>query len=340
MMTKTKKVLATLATAAAITAGASVVQVPTAEVEKDAFQFENVNSANSFRRYLSERENYMKELSKKGEVPQTSLDKATFAKDEYEGALLKRKMIDSKGGEIKEKPPKKESLLKKVSFGVKQAYAFTFGKEDMEACISIPCNFTSNDSYATGAIALDTSSKVNATNSIRCDIAAADDGCVLTKSLTSAAQYYIQYYLLVPTGWTFGANGYLALFATKDGTGNPVYCNLEDYGTVRITCAGDELGYTDTAINVTLNAKTRLEFRVKISATVGDLDIWKDSTVEGTTSYNGSGTLNTGSQNITGFHLGGYHPDIVNDVFYDDTVVDTAFIGVGTSVRRRIINTE
>ncbi len=337
-MNKTKKILATITAATAIIAGAAVIQVPTAEVEKDGFQFQTIKSANGFRRYLSQREDHMKELTRKGEVPQTSLDKATFSIEEYENALLKRKMIDSKGGEIKEKPPKKESILNKVSFQIKKAYAYTFGKEDFESCGAIPCSFDGDGSYATGTMTLDATSKVNGADSVKCHAPAADDGCQLYETISATGDSYYQFFVFYPTGWVFGVNGYAGLYATGDGVGAPVYCNIEDYGTIRITCAGDELGYTDTGLNISTNTITRLEFRLKISATVGDVDIWLNNTVAGSPSYNGSGTLNTGSQNVTLFSAGGYHPDGVNDMFYDDFIINTSFIGTGA--RRRIINVE
>jgi hypothetical protein len=264
-------------------------------------------------------------------IPTEAIAKAHHSRDDFNSYLKRKKMVEVDGGAISESPKGiadvVDGLLSKVK--TSRAYAYTFGKEDFESCGAIPCTFTSDGSYGSGAVNLDATSKVNGTDSLRCDIAAADDGCVLQKTLTSASEYYVQYYIFVPTGWTFGASGYLSIWATEDGVGNPVYCNIEDYGTLRIICDGDELAYTDTGLDIPLNTKTKLEFKVRISNTTGDVDIWVNNDTSGSPDYNGSGTLNTGTQNITGFYLGGYHPDIVADKFYDDVIVDTAFIGAG-----------
>lgn len=308
---------------------AAELQVPAYE-QRDDFIKGSVARAKEERDHLTERVAYMEANRDELAIPQSAIDKAHYAKNEFDGYLQRKKMVDGNGN-IKESPKGViEPILGALSLGAMKAYAFTFGKEDFESCGAIPCTFTTNGSYGSGNFALDATSKVNGTDSARCDITAADDGCVLQKTLTSASQYYTQYYIFFPSGWTFGVNGYLSIWATEDGVGNPVYCNVEDFGALRIICDGDELAYTDTGLNIALNTKTRLEFRTKISGTVGDVDIWLNNTTEGSPDYNGSGTLNTGTQNITGMFIGGYHPDIVNDKWYDDVIVDTAFIGSGT----------
>jgi len=325
-----KTIFVGIALAATLTLGAVEAQVPAAET-LDVY-VKDAHDAEVHRRYLTQRYDYMSANQARLEIPNASLAKAVYAKGEFEDYLIRKGMIVQKGDTTIKEPargiinPLVDAALS-IEW-IQTVYALTFNIEDFETCGAIPCTFTTNDSSGTGAVALDATSQVNGTNSLRCDIAAANDGCRLTKTLTSASTYYAQFYYFIPTGFTFGANGYTALFAFQDSAGgNPVRCTIEDYGVIRITCAGDELGYTDTSINVTLNTKTRLEFKAVIGATTGDLDIWKDSTTEGSPTYNGSGTLNTGTQNITGFILGGYHPDIVNDKFYDDACVDVAFMG-------------
>lgn len=202
--------------------------------------------------------------------------------------------------------------------------------ETFETSTTTTSKFDSDGSYGTGAFTLDSTSKVNGIDSARCNISTAGDGCVLTETLSYYPQnveYYAQFTILLPTGFAIGGSGYLSLFSFGDGVGNPVYCNLEDYGTIRLICDGDELAYTDTGIDIPLNTPTTLEFRVKVGATTGDLDIWKNEGDIANPTYNGSGTLNTGTQNITSFSIGGYHPDIVNDKYYDDVYISTGFIG-------------
>lgn len=286
--------------------------------------------AQSHRKYLAERKLYMETNKEALGIPQTSVDKAVYAQNTFENYLLKKRYINKKGGNIHN--PSSTLLGSIVSnFPViNRVQAYTFGIEDFETCVSIPCTFTSEDSYGTGAFALDATSKVNGTDSARCDISTAGDGCILAKTLTSGSVYYIQMQVFFPTGWSFGPNGYLTLFDVGDGTGNPVYCNVEDYGTLRITCAGDELGYTNTGLDISLNTITRLEFKITISSSAGDVDIWLNNTTESSPSYDGSGTLNTGTQNITKFNIGGYSPDVVGDKYYDDVIADTSFIGLGS----------
>lgn len=199
--------------------------------------------------------------------------------------------------------------------------------EDFEDADPLPGEFDSDDSYGTGNFVLDSSSQVNGTYSARCDAPADDDGCALTETLTASTTYYAQMSIKLASDWSFGANGYNQLFAFGDGTGNPVYCNLENYGTARITCNGDEIGYIDTGIDVPINTITQLEFRVKISASTGDLDIWIDNDTEGSPDYNGSGSLNTGTQPITSLFIGGYNADGIEDRWYDDICIGYTFFG-------------
>lgn len=326
-----KKLLATLGIVSTLVLGGIEAGVPASE-KLDNF-ITNPEKAKTHRKYLRERADYLETNGVSLGVPQNVIDGARPQTDEFEDYLLRKKMIDNKGDvDIKESPKGVIEPIfgafKRISF-VQRAYAFTFGKEDFESCGAIPCSFDSNTSYGTSNISLDSGSIVNGTDSARCDIAAVTSDCSLEEAFTSADEMWYQFYIFIPSGWTFGASSYAGLLETEDGVGFPVSCNIEDYGTVRITCSGDELGYTDTGINIALNTKTKLEFRVKVSATVGDLDIWKSNDVEGSPDYNGSGTLNTGTQNMINFSIGGYHPDVVNDKYYDDVIFDTGFIGDG-----------
>ncbi len=198
--------------------------------------------------------------------------------------------------------------------------------EDFEDADPIPGNFDIDGSADTGSFELDASSTVNGTYSARCETPANGDDCLLIETVTSSTTYYAQMSVFLPSDWSFGGTGYAPIFSFSDGTGLPVYCLYEDYGSVRITCAGDELGYIDTGINVPLNTKTQLEFRATIGNGTGTLQIWKDNNTEGAPDYS-STTLNTGSQPITSFRIGGANPDAIEDRWYDDMCVGYTFWG-------------
>lgn len=329
-MKKTSVGLAALALGGAIVLGAPVV--PTDE-PPDKF-FSTVQMAQTHRRHLVERQQYYIANN----FAQKHLDQAAYSIPQFEDFLIEKEFTTERGGELKQPPPKRETVLETIVGFAEPAiaYAFTFGKETFEDCGAIPCTFDSDASSGSGAMNLDATSVLNGTDSVRCDIAAGTSNCILRKTVSATEQWY-QFYYHVPTGWTFGAGGYAGLMRTNDGVGSPVYCLIEDYGALRITCNGDEIGYTDTSVNIALNTDTRLEFRVRVSATVGDLDIWVNNTTEGSPSYNGSGTMNTGSDTITQFDLGGFHPDTVNDKWYDDVAIDSAFIGTRDG-EARVIN--
>jgi hypothetical protein len=316
-------------TLASITLALTTVIIGTAPILPPEPTDVTVTWAETHRKYLNERMVYMTTQKDIQKIPEESLSKAVYAKDNFEDILIDEGLVNEKGGKIE---LKRQTIIEKVTYELQQvemvqrAYAFTFGKEDFESCGSLPCSFDSQG--GAGFEALDATSKINGADSLRCDITGSGN-CFLRKNLASDDEYYFQFYVLLPTGWTFGAAGYAGLWQSGDGVGLPVFCNIEDYGSIRITCAGDELGYTDTGINIPLNTPTKLEFKVRISATTGDVDIWVNNDTEGSPNYNGSGTMNTGSQNITTYTLGSFFPNAVNDLFYDDAIVDTAFIGAG-----------
>lgn len=293
--------------------------------ETSAVQF-----AENQRRYLAEREVYMNDQKDIQSIPLEAVAKASVARENFEQKLIDKNLVAEKFGTIEARNISLIEAVNKLDI-IKQAEAFVFGKEDFESCGAAPCSFDGISSYGSGQMNLDSTSKVNGTDSARCDITAADDGCGWFNDVPSEDEYWYQMTIFIPTGFTIGASGYLVLLSTGDGVGAPFYCNLEDYGVIRLVCDGDEMAYTDTGINVSLNTDTKLEFRFKIGAATGDLDIWVNNNTEASPDYNGSGTLNSGTQNITYLDIGGYHPDIVNDKFYDDVIIDTGFIGLGTA---------
>lgn len=296
-----------------------------------AGSFDTKERVETHRKYLEERSIYITENADRLNLPQKTRDSAVVAKDHWEQKLLDDGFIDVKGGQVKEKPTKRQSLIETVVGMqlVERAYAFTFGKEDFESCGAIPCTFDYDGSTGGGVMALDSTSKVTGTDSARCDIPSTNDACAIGENLTSDTEYYAQFQFLLPTGWAFGVSSYVILFSFYDGVGSPITVNLEDFGTNRITLIGDELPFTDTGIDLALNTVYTIEIKGRISPTTGDVDLWVNNITEGSPTYNGSGTMNTGSDNITVAEIGGFHPDIVNDTYYDNVFIDTAFIGDG-----------
>lgn len=329
-----KKLLATLGIISAITLGGIEAGVPASEPLDN--YIDSVEMAKVHRKYLKERAEYIEANGQRLGIPQRVIDSVTPERDKFEDYLLRKKMIDVKGEPTIKESPKGViapvfGAMKRISF-IQRAYAFTFGKEDFESCGALPCSFTGTGVSGSGtSLSLDATSKVNGTDSVKCTVGSSASSCNLYHSSALGTDGYVQFYIFLPTGWAFGASFYMGLMETREGAGSTVgnYCNLEDYGTVRITCNGPEIGYTDTGIDIALNDPTKIEIRFKISTTAGDLDIWKDSDVQASPTYNGSGTLNTGSDNITRFDIFGYKPDVVNDHFYDDVFSNTSFIGDG-----------
>jgi hypothetical protein len=321
-----------------VTTGGDMKVVAITQDTPESKFIKNARHAASFRRYLQERQQYYINNS----FPQKHLDQASRSLNKLEDYLFDKGYTKQNGGEIKD-PPKPvtmqifDAIKRYLSGWVNVAYAYIFGKEDFESCGALPCTFDLDESYAPGAFALDATSKVNGADSIRCDIDGADGSCELRKNISDRTEVWAQFYILFPTGWTFGANGYLTIMAFQDSDeafGQVMYLNVEDYGAVRIIADGECLAYTDTSLNISLNTLTRVEVRLKVSDTQGDVDIWVNNGTEGSPSYDGPGNLDTNC--LTGgsvdyLSIGGYHPDAVNDKYYDDVIVDVSFIGTGAA---------
>lgn len=295
----------------------------------------NIERAKTHRKYLKERKEYMIANKDIIGIPEDAVERAILVEEEFDNYLLRKKYITDKNDKELKEPPRGlvEPIKDKISSmqWVNKAQAYVFGKEDFESCVSIPCTFDYEGGYGGSVMSLDSTSKVNGVDSARCDTNSTDSGCTLDKEVTADTEYYAQFFVFLPTGWSVGGSGYLSMMSFLDsGFGQPIYINFEDYGTVRITAGGDELGYTDTGIDIALNTLTCIEIRANINASTGDLDIWSSSdcdATEGSPNYDGSGSLNTGSDSIEIIEIGGYRPDIINDHYYDDVIIDTGFIG-------------
>lgn len=297
-----------------------------------------VKWAEHHRDYLTQREAYMQANQIGLNIPPYAIEKAVNAKNKFEDTLLEKGYTKDRSGVIESPNTSVIDIVSELDF-VEEVVAFSypFGKETLEDCSSLPCTFTGDYSYGGGAMNLDNTSKVNGTDSLRCDITDAETGCVLGKTLTSDDTYYVQYYLFLPTDFDFGGNSFFGIYSVDNGLATPVSCNLEDYGTVRIACFG-ELGiaYTDTGINVATGTPTKLEFKVRVGTTTGDLDIWKNNDSELLPDFNGTGNYSLGTSSIVYFDIGGHHQDIDTDAFFDDIIADVGFIGDGTRFQTEI----
>lgn len=208
--------------------------------------------------------------------------------------------------------------------------AFIFGKETFESGTS-PFTFDIYDTSGTGAQTLDTTSKVVGVNSIKLTRSTAG-GARLKKTFGSDyTELYAQFKIFIPTAFTWGTGTYtglIDLFSASEAS-EIGYINLEDYGTLRLTIGGVS-GYINTGLDVSKNAVHKIEFRVKVSATVGRVEIWLDNNTA-TPSYS-SGDINMGT---TGMRVM-WSPEVYSDgshgdYYFDDVIVSTTFIGDGNN---------
>lgn len=335
MITTTKKIILGAALVGAITLGGIEAQVPAAE-PTDNFIKDKTETATMFRKYLSDRLEYMTTNQARIGIPDASLQKAVYAKDQFDDYLLRKKFINSKTDTTLQDTPK--GVIGPVIEGitsnqiVQRAYAYVFGKEDFESCGALPCTYDSATNWGASTQTLDTSSAVNGVKSEKCVITG-ETGCYLEKAFTATNEVYWQQSLKLATGYTFGPAGYSGLTQITNSAGTQIaWMNIEDYGVYRVTLNGT-FGYTDTGINLNVNQKYKIEWRFKVSATVGDVDLWIDNNVAGSPTYNGSGTLNTGTVQAARVQHGTYYaPEDVGDTFYDDGIIDSSFIGSGAAV--------
>lgn len=215
--------------------------------------------------------------------------------------------------------------------------ALLFGPEKFEA--GSPGAFDAVDSEGWGLAdaALDTTSKVEATNSI-IYTATGEGAARAEEDLGSGySDLYFQLKGFFPTGWAFGASSYTGFFVARNAgdSSSILWFNIEDYGSIRITANGT-MGYTNTGIDIPINSVFTLEFRIKISATVGNISIWLNNTTEGSPDYN-SGNINTGTTNFQVIKFGNYYAPEAHSSFYLDFIsMDTAFIGTRSSTTTRI----
>ncbi len=295
----------------------------------------NREEAKAWRKYHKERVEYLKS---EGNLPPRILEAALHGQTQFEDYLKREKYISNPGDEIR--APGISAHISTFFKGLlgfvlpKTAYAFIFGKEDFETCSSLPCSFDSNASWGNIAVSIDHGSKISGEDSLKA-VVTGEGGGSLRKGGLSRSEVWVQFKVWVPNPVTWGTSSYFGLLMLEDGsTNDTLWINVEDYGTPRLTVAGDVLGYTNTGIDLIEGAVNTIEIRAKIGSSNGDIDIWHNSSTQGSPTYNGSGSMNTGTDNIDAVLAGlQYAPEGgVSTTYYDDIIIDSSFIGTSTSI--------
>lgn len=265
-----------------------------------------------------------------------AIEAAHYAKDRFDSYLLQKRYTDVKGGPIKGQAQEIiERLLKKAAEVIvsailpSRAYAYLFGVEDFEDCSSLPCTFSNTAGWGSVTQSLDATSRVEGVDSLK-EVVSGEGSAVVEKVNINEDEIWVQFKVYVPSSMAWGASGYFSVLRLEDSSNGVIFwASIEDWGTPRLTFDGDTLPWTDSGITLTEGAVNTIEVRFKKSATVGDVDIWHDTTSEGSPDYNGSGTMNTGTDNVDDIQVGmQYAPETgISTTYYDDVAIDTAFIG-------------
>ena len=292
----------------------------------------DAEDARALRKYHRERVEYLK--SRK-DLPARVLKQAQDGQDKFESELLQKNYIQKPNGNISSGSGFRGIL--KWLFGwllPEKALAYFFGSEDFESCSSLPCSFTTNLSWGNVTPSIDGTSKVNGVRSLK-EVVTGAGGGGMKKSGLSSSEIRVQFKVWVPNPVSFGTSGYFKILSFQDaGSSNKLWMNVEDFGTPRLTIAGDTLPYTDTGLNLVPGAVNKIEVRLKMGVSNGDVDIWLNHDSETTPNYNGSGTLNTGTGTIDAVVTGlVYAPENgVSTSYFDDVIADSSFIGSGLTM--------
>jgi hypothetical protein len=210
-----------------------------------------------------------------------------------------------------------------------QGASYTFGTETFES--GSPGVFDSvGNVWGSPTATLDTTSKVTGTNSIKISSSGPGSAIAVKDLGSTQTDLYLQIKGFIPSGFTFGADGYTGFLAFRSSIDNNIIAfNIEDYGSIRLTVVGSTLSYTDTGINLPTNSVFTLEVRAKISATVGNVSVWLNNSTSGSPDYN-SGNVNTGSTAFQKIVVGAhYAPNAHSDWYFDNVTANTSFIGSG-----------
>lgn len=300
----------------------------------------NLHEARVWQKFHSER---LAGLQDTKDVSTSTLKAAQYAKDKFDSYLIQKEYMEVPDGPIRASikdrvynnlKGTKQSILDIFSYLLpEKAYAYMFGAETFESCSSIPCSFTSNVSWGAVTPSIDTTSRINGVKSLKAVITGEGAGA-MENSGYDTGEIWAQFKVYIPTTMTWGPSGYFNLLRFEDTSNNAVFwMTVEDWGTARLTVMGDTLGWTNTGLDLPKGATSTIEVRFKKGTTNGDVDIWLNNTNSASPSYNGSGTLNTGTDNVDDVQFGvAYAPENgIATTYYDDAVVNSAFIGTLTS---------
>ncbi len=293
----------------------------------------NAHEARVWQRFHAER---LKALETNPEAPQKTVEAARYAKDRFDNYLLQKGYSKTKGGKIESQAT--EVIKDKFRKGLEvvasallpdKAYAYLFGIEDFENCSSLPCSFNNTSVWGSVTGSLDHTSKVEGEDSFKTVVGG--EGIATLESVNyNEDEVWVQFKIFIPSGMTWGASGYFNTLLLEDsGNGLVFGLTIEDWGAPRLTMMGDPLGWTDTGIDLTAGAVNTIEVRFKKGTTNGDVDIWHNNSNGASPDYNGSGTMNTGTDNVDDVKVGvAYSPESdVSDLYFDDFGVDLGFIG-------------
>jgi RHS repeat-associated protein len=291
-----------------------------------------VNNAQAWRRYHQQRVAYFEQHP---ELPARVLEQAKYAQQKFEDKLVEKGYADTPNGEIH---ARRVSFFESVSSWFKSlfalilpdtAYAYYFGVEDFEDCGSIQCSFDDYNFYGSITASLDSTGKVEGTYSLK-EIVSGEGGWWEEVNNLDSGEVWVQFKLWVPDPVTYGASGYFGIFSSEDASDDAVvWINVEDFGTPRLTIAGNTLGWTNTGLDLVEGAVNTVEMRIKPGSSTGDVDIWLNNSTEGSPDYNGSGSMNLGAANVEHTRFGLVHaPESgVSTTYFADVVVDSDFIG-------------
>ena len=313
---------------------ASTTEIKPVDTALTDHLIKNSHEARMWQEYHAER---VAALEQEKDLPPEILESAKYAKDKFDNYLLQKGYITEKDAPVKgqardviERGIKKtlETIVSAILPA--QAYAYIFGAEDFEDCTSLPCSFNNTSTWGSVTQSLDATSKVQGTDSLK-ELVTGEGSALLESINHNEDEIYAQFKVFIPSTMTWGASNYYSILRFEDSSDGTIFwVTVENWsGTPRLVYDGDTLPWTNTGLNLTKGAVNTIEVRFKKSATVGDVDIWLNTSTEGSPSYNGSGSLNTGTDNVDDVQVGiTYAPENgIATTYYDDTAIDTAFIG-------------
>lgn len=273
------------------------------------------------------------------DAPEGALESALYAQDQFESFLLEKGYTKAKGEKVKTSA--QEFILNAIKTVVDEvvsfilpdfAYAYLFGKEDFESCSSLPCSFSTHATWGSVTGSLDNTGKAVGQDSYK-TIVSGEGSASLESVNYNRDEIWVQFKVFIPSNITWGASDYFSMLRLEDSSNGTIFwLSVENWGTARLTMSGDTLSWTDTGLNLTKGATNTVEVRFKKGASTGDVDIWLNNTTQGSPSYNGSGTLNTGTDNVDDVLIGmQYAPETgISTLYFDDMTIDSAFIGTAS----------